>query len=74
MKKDIHPKSINVEVTCSCWSIFNVASTLKEEKTRIEICSNCHPFYTWEQRILKTWSVDKFYARMNKTKLMKEEK
>ena len=74
MKKGIHPETKKVEITCSCWAKFNVYSTIKEEKSRIEICSNCHPFYTWEQRILKTGAVDKFYARMNKTKSMTKKK
>lgn len=34
---------------------------------RVEICSACHPFYTGEQKILKTGAVDKFYARQKKT-------
>ncbi len=74
MKKGIHPKSQKIEITCSCWSIFNVFSTLKKEKTRIEICSNCHPFYTWEQRILKTGAVDKFYARQKKMEALQKNK
>ena len=65
MKKDIHPESKDIKVTCSCGKVFPVASTLWED-TRIEICSACHPFYTGEQRILKTGAVDKFYARQKK--------
>lgn len=72
MKTTIHPEVIASKIVCSCGEEFPVSSTLKEEITRIEICSKCHPFYTWEQRILKTGSVDKFYARMKKTENLKK--
>lgn len=68
MKQNIHPKSKLVKYICSCGNVLETISTLKEEELRVEICAKCHPFYTWEQRILKTWAVDKFYARMQKTK------
>ncbi len=71
MKTDIHPKSNNVTITCSCGVEFKVASVIKWD-TRVEICSACHPFYTGEQRILKTGAVDKFYARMEKAKALKK--
>jgi large subunit ribosomal protein L31 len=70
MKPGIHPKCNKVKIECSCGKIFDVDSTIKD--TRIEICSNCHPYYTGEQRILKTGAVDKFYARMKKTQNLKK--
>lgn len=66
MKAGIHPTSKDVKMICSCGSEYAVASTLTEDELRVEICSNCHPQYTGEQRILKTGSVDKFYARQKK--------
>lgn len=66
MKSEIHPKVNSITITCSCGQEFKVDSTLPED-TRVEICSSCHPFYTGEQRILKTGAVDKFYARMKKS-------
>lgn len=72
MKKDIHPKSKLVKFICSSWYVLETLSTLKEEQFRVEISSNNHPFYTGEQRILKTWAVDKFYARMKKTETLKK--
>lgn len=72
MKTNIHPKSKIVKYICSCGNIVETTSTLKEEEIRVEICGKCHPFYTWEQRILKTWAVDKFYARMKKTETLKK--
>nr|MDD3720852.1 50S ribosomal protein L31 [Candidatus Gracilibacteria bacterium] len=71
MKKDIHPDVNKITITCSCGATYNVGSTIKGD-TRIEICSKCHPFYTGEQRILKTGAVDKFYARMKKTETLKK--
>lgn len=72
MKKWIHPKSKLVKFICSCGNTQENMSTVKEDEIRIEICSKCHPFYTWEQRILKTWAVDKFYERMKKTEALKQ--
>jgi large subunit ribosomal protein L31 len=71
MKKDIHPKSQNIVVECSCGAKFEVVSTLTWN-TRVEICSQCHPFYTGEQKILKTGAVDKFYARLKKAEELKK--
>ncbi len=72
MKNGIHPQTRMVKYTCSCGNVVEVISTLKDEVSRIEICSKCHPFYTGEQRILKTGAVDKFYARMKKSEEMKK--
>jgi large subunit ribosomal protein L31 len=66
MKTWIHPESKMIKITCSCGQEFDIDSTLKWD-LKVEICSNCHPYYTGEQRILKTGAVDKFYARMKKT-------
>lgn len=67
MKKNIHPKTNEVNVICSCGNTFVTWSTVKSD-IRVETCSSCHPFYTGERKILKTGSVDKFYARQQKTK------
>ena len=68
MKTGIHPKYDTVTVTCSCGNTFETRSTVKE--IRLEICSNCHPFYTGTQRLVDTAGrVDKFrkrYARQAK--------
>ncbi|AEG61908.1 50S ribosomal protein L31 [Desulforamulus ruminis] len=48
MKEKIHPKYNEVEVKCVCGNTFTTGSTKKEIK--VEICSNCHPFYTGSQR------------------------
>ncbi|MDD5769517.1 MAG: 50S ribosomal protein L31 [Candidatus Gracilibacteria bacterium] len=72
MKDGLHPVSKKIKYICSCGNIVEVASTLKDNEIRVEICSKCHPFYTGEQRILKTGAVDKFYARMKKTESYKK--
>jgi len=60
MKKDTHPEyNAKAKVTCACGNSFTTGSTLKELK--IEICSNCHPFYTGKQKIMDTAGrVDRF--------------
>lgn len=66
MKQNIHPAFNDVTVTCSCGNTFSTKSALRDE-IKVESCNKCHPFYTGEKRILKTSSVDKFYARQQKT-------
>ena len=71
MKTGIHPENKKITITCSCGEEFKVDAVLAGD-TKVEICSKCHPFYTGEQRILKTGAVDKFYARMEKAKALKK--
>jgi len=60
MKADIHPAYKDVTVTCSCGSTFTTRSTVGRDLT-IEVCSECHPFYTGKQKLLDTAGrVDKF--------------
>ena len=59
MKADIHPEYEISTVTCSCGNTFQTRSTKPE--LHVEICSNCHPFYTGKQKIVDTAGrVDKF--------------
>ena len=66
MKSGIHPEYKETTVTCSCGNTFVTRSTLGHD-LQIEVCSNCHPFYTGKQKIVDTGGrVDKFrkkYAR-----------
>jgi len=71
MKTGIHPESKKVTIECSCGNKFE-ANTAACKDIRVEICSACHPFYTGEQKILKTGAVDKFYARMKKAEALKK--
>ncbi len=60
MKADIHPEYSDITVTCSCGNTFVTRSTLGKD-LHVEVCSNCHPFYTGKQKILDTGGrVDKF--------------
>jgi large subunit ribosomal protein L31 len=60
MKKGIHPKYVEITVTCSCGNVFKTGSTMGED-LHIDVCSACHPFYTGKQKLLDTAGrVDKF--------------
>lgn len=63
MKTDIHPEfHTDAKVTCACGKTFSIGSTQK--KLSVEICSNCHPFYTGVEKIVDTAGrVEKFKAR-----------
>ncbi len=54
MKADIHPKYAEVQVTCSCGNTFATKSTLTKPALHIEVCSECHPFWTGKQKIIDT--------------------
>lgn len=59
MKADIHPKYVECTVTCGCGNTFKTRSTKPEIK--VEICSNCHPFFTGQERFVDTAGrVEKF--------------
>jgi len=63
MKAEIHPEYSAVKVTCSCGNTFETRSTLCQDLT-IEICSECHPFYTGKQKLVDTAGrVEKFRNR-----------
>lgn len=66
MKKDIHPEYHNdTEVICACGNKFTTGSTLKS--IRIELCNQCHPFYTGKQKFVDTARrVEKFQERTDK--------
>jgi len=66
MKKDIHPKYYaNAQVRCACGNTFTVGST--KESMEVEICSQCHPFYTGKEKIVDTMGqVQKFRKRLEK--------
>ena len=67
MKSDIHPSYEAITVTCSCGSSFETRST-KGGDLSIEVCSQCHPFYTGKQKLMDTGGrVDKFRQRYGKS-------
>ena len=63
MKSDTHPKYYSdAKVTCSCGAAFTVGST--KEAFSVEICSQCHPFFTGNEKIVDTAGrVEKFNRR-----------
>lgn len=69
MKNGIHPKYYKTTVRCACGNEFETGSTL--EKINIEICSNCHPFFTGKQKLVDSAGrIERFkqkYAKFNKT-------
>ncbi len=63
MKPELHPSYQEIKVSCSCGNSFTTASTHTDD-LNVEICSNCHPFYTGKQRTIDTaGQVDKFNQR-----------
>jgi large subunit ribosomal protein L31 len=61
MKADIHPEYSEMKVTCSCGNKFTTRSTISKDDMHIEVCSQCHPFYTGKQKIVDTAGrVEKF--------------
>ncbi len=65
MKTEIHPDyHADAKVTCACGNTWTTGSTSAE--IRVELCSNCHPFYTGEQRIVDTEGrVERLMRRFN---------
>lgn len=52
MKKNIHPEYYEATVRCACGATFKTGSTKKE--IRVELCSQCHPFFTGRQKLVDT--------------------
>ena len=65
VKKDIHPSYELGTFTCACGSTFRVRSTVGDMK--VEICSQCHPFFTKKQKLIDTAGrVEKYLKRYGK--------
>jgi len=61
MKADIHPNYQEITVTCSCGNNFKTKSVMSKSTLSVEVCSECHPFYTGTQKIVDTAGrIDKF--------------
>ena len=65
MKEKIHPKFYDdARVACACGHTFTTSST--RQQLKVEVCSQCHPFYTGQQRIMDTAGrVERFKQRYN---------
>ncbi|EID99879.1 MULTISPECIES: 50S ribosomal protein L31 [Leptospira] len=59
MKTDIHPKYADAKIRCACGAVYETRTTVGD--IHVEICSNCHPYFTGKSKILDTTGrVDKF--------------
>ena len=66
MRADIHPAYSGVKVTCSCGATYETRST-KGEDFSIDVCQECHPFYTGKQKIIDVAGrVERFQRRYGK--------
>ena len=66
MKTDVHPEYKDLAVTCSCGHAFTTRSTMKKDAFHVEVCSECHPFYTGKQKIVDTAGrVDRFNQKFS---------
>ena len=62
MKAEIHPEYVDAVITCSCGARIETRAT--KEQMHIDVCSECHPFFTGEQRIVDTAGrVERFQRR-----------
>src|SRR3984885_8403147 len=67
MKPNIHPDYHPVTVHCACGHTFPTRSTMKGDFLRVEICSNCHPFFTGKQKLVDTAGrVERFTKKYEK--------
>ncbi|HWP83883.1 MAG TPA: 50S ribosomal protein L31 [Terriglobia bacterium] len=68
MRAGIHPEYAEVTVYCACGNVFQTRSTHKGD-IRLEICSNCHPFFTGKQKLVdSTGRVERFQKRYGRKK------
>ncbi len=71
MKTEIHPTYDDTHVTCSCGNTFTTRST-KPGEMHVELCNECHPFFTGQQKLVDTGGrVERFQRRYGKTAFTK---
>lgn len=67
MKSGIHPEYVTATVRCACGNTFQTRST--KPVINVEICSNCHPFYTGKQKFVDSEGrVERFQRKYTKRK------
>ena len=65
MKQGIHPEYTETSVSCSCGNKFTTRATV--DTIRVELCNECHPFYTGKQKLVDTGGrVDRFKRKLAK--------
>jgi large subunit ribosomal protein L31 len=68
MKTDIHPEYLECTITCACGAVYQTRST--KSSYSVEICSNCHPFFTGRQKLVDSAGrVERYRARHSKKKV-----
>jgi large subunit ribosomal protein L31 len=68
MKTKIHPTYVPAHVHCTCGNEFITRAT--QDELRVEVCSNCHPFYTGRQKLMDSGGrVERFQRRVAKGRL-----
>ncbi len=66
MRQGIHPEYKTMTVNCSCGNSFETGGTV--DKVSVELCNDCHPFYTGKQRMVDAGGrVDRFKRRLQKS-------
>lgn len=65
MKEGLHPQYGPARIVCACGNVIETRSTKKE--MRVEVCSNCHPFYTGSRQLVveKGGRIDRFKKKYN---------
>jgi large subunit ribosomal protein L31 len=67
MKTEIHPENQECTITCACGAVYQTRST--KPSYSVEICSNCHPFFTGRQKLVDSAGrVERYRARHSKKK------
>lgn len=67
MKEGIHPKYTDATITCACGAVYKVGTTVGD--MMVEICSNCHPYFTGKQKLIDTAGrVEKFQRKYKRIK------
>ncbi len=70
MKKGIHPNYVEATVKCACGNTFKTRAT--KPNINVEICSNCHPFYTGKQKFVDSEGrVERFQKKYGKKAVLK---
>ncbi len=72
MKEGIHPEYVQTTVKCACGNVMKTSSTKKD--IMVEICSNCHPFFTGKQKLVDTAGrIERFRKKYEKFHQMQQE-
>lgn len=70
MKSGIHPKINQITASCACGAKFTLGTTLTDNLS-LDVCSQCHPFYTGKKHLIDTAGrVDKYRERLAKTAVL----